>query len=41
MPNELTVIGIQPQRVERRMDLSPPVAEAIGRAVDLVAEEFK
>ena len=40
LPPSLVVFGIQPERVERRMELSAPVAGGVGRAVVLIREEI-
>lgn len=40
LPEELVLVGIQPERIERRSGLSRPVAAAVELAVELVLKEL-
>ena len=39
MPGELIVLGVQPERIELGMELSPRIAEVLPRVVELALAE--
>lgn len=41
LPEDLVAIGIEPERVEMEMSLSPPVAAGLEKLVDLVVDRLE